>query len=264
MKLFRSVMVGSMLVFLMSAMAASGWADDWHGREGDDNRGGAYMHGHDRGGDYHGYERGDGRDWGDDDFHRDEDRGWQSGFVLDREYHHNRYYPPRGYFERGLPPDYMTFDYGNERYYYSSGIWYNDTDFGYVVVMPPYGIVVPVLPPYYSTIWVGGVPYYYADNVYYVWQPAQQGYVVSAPPATSNAVTQAQNSDQLYVYPEKGQSAKLQAKDRYECHHWAVGQTGFDPSQPAGDPSGSQLVTKRDDYRRAIEACLDARGYSVK
>jgi hypothetical protein len=28
--------------------------------------------------------------------------------------------------------------------------------------------------------------------------------------------------------------------------------------------SGPDLAAKRSDYRRAIEACLDARGYSVK
>lgn len=35
-----------------------------------------------------------------------------------------------------------------------------------------------------------------------------------------------------YVYPEKGQSAEQQQKDQWECHQWAVKQTGFDPSQP--------------------------------
>jgi len=35
-----------------------------------------------------------------------------------------------------------------------------------------------------------------------------------------------------YVYPAKGQSAEQQQKDQYECHQWAVQQTGFDPSQP--------------------------------
>src|SRR5258708_40123507 len=35
----------------------------------------------------------------------------------------------------------------------------------------------------------------------------------------------------LYVYPTKGQSQAQQDKDRYECHTWAVQQTGFDPSK---------------------------------
>jgi nucleotide-binding universal stress UspA family protein len=38
-------------------------------------------------------------------------------------------------------------------------------------------------------------------------------------------------SNQLFVYPLKNQSQQQQDKDRYECHTWAVQQTGFDPSK---------------------------------
>jgi hypothetical protein len=34
----------------------------------------------------------------------------------------------------------------------------------------------------------------------------------------------------LYIYPKNGQDGELQRRDRYECHVWAAGQTGFDPS----------------------------------
>lgn len=46
----------------------------------------------------------------------------------------------------------------------------------------------------------------------------------------------------VYIYPNKGQSQQQQSKDRYECHTWAVQQTGFDPSraQAAAPPSGPQ------------------------
>lgn len=33
-----------------------------------------------------------------------------------------------------------------------------------------------------------------------------------------------------FVYPRAGQSEQQQSQDRYECHQWAVSQTGFDPS----------------------------------
>lgn len=39
------------------------------------------------------------------------------------------------------------------------------------------------------------------------------------------------NAQGLYVYPKGGQSQAQQDKDRYECHTWAVQQTGFDPSK---------------------------------
>jgi hypothetical protein len=34
----------------------------------------------------------------------------------------------------------------------------------------------------------------------------------------------------IIVYPAKGQSNEQLSKDRYECHTWAVKQSGFDPS----------------------------------
>jgi Glycine zipper len=36
--------------------------------------------------------------------------------------------------------------------------------------------------------------------------------------------------DDLYIYPSKGQSPEQQSRDRYECHRWAVQQTGVDPT----------------------------------
>lgn len=36
----------------------------------------------------------------------------------------------------------------------------------------------------------------------------------------------------IYIYPARGQSQAQQDKDRYECHSWAVKETGFDPSKP--------------------------------
>src|SRR6202047_4588181 len=47
----------------------------------------------------------------------------------------------------------------------------------------------------------------------------------------------------MFIYPGKGQDQAQQDKDRYECHSWAVQQTGFDPSKPqthAGNSDTSQ------------------------
>jgi hypothetical protein len=41
----------------------------------------------------------------------------------------------------------------------------------------------------------------------------------------------------VFAYPDKGQSVQQQQKDQMECHNWAVGQTGFDPTQ-ARPPQG--------------------------
>ncbi len=36
----------------------------------------------------------------------------------------------------------------------------------------------------------------------------------------------------VYVYPAQGQSPEQTDRDKYECHMWAVQQTGVDPSRP--------------------------------
>ncbi len=33
----------------------------------------------------------------------------------------------------------------------------------------------------------------------------------------------------LFIYPNKGQSQQQQERDKFECHSWAVKQSGFDP-----------------------------------
>ncbi len=133
----------------------------------------------------------------------------------------------------------------------------------------------------------------------------------------------------LFVYPAQGQSPDQLARDRYDCHVWAVQQTGVDPTNPntppyervvvapapgAGtvtgavggaivgsmiggdDDSGAGMllgglagaligsaadanaqaqaqaanrqvgaqVAAANAYRRAISACLEARGYTVR
>src|SRR3984957_10280713 len=40
----------------------------------------------------------------------------------------------------------------------------------------------------------------------------------------------------IFVYPANGQSAEQTDRDRYECHVWAVQQTGVDPSRADASP----------------------------
>jgi hypothetical protein len=46
---------------------------------------------------------------------------------------------------------------------------------------------------------------------------------------SSSAIAQ---SGGMYIYPAKGQDKNKQDEDRFDCHSWAVSQTGFDPSKP--------------------------------
>jgi hypothetical protein len=82
-----------------------------------------------------------------------------------------------------------------------------------------------------------------------------KGDAVQATPTTTG---------QLFIYPRNGQNDQQQSKDRYECHSWAVSQTNFDPTKPTGSVPETQTNQKRADYQRAMAACLDARGYTVK
>ena len=43
-------------------------------------------------------------------------------------------------------------------------------------------------------------------------------------------------AQQLFIYPQRGQSQQQQQQDRFECHQWAVQQTGFDPTMVAAPP----------------------------
>lgn len=159
-------------------------------------------------------------------------------------------------------------------------------------------------------------------------RPARAYHEVPAPP---------QPNTDVYAYPLQNQPADQQDRDRYDCHLWAVKQTGFDPSAPgvpphervrvvsAGPPPGAATAfgavagailgaaisrpynqgagaiagamvggaignaseqanaaqnahvvvsadaqqsaaveQKASNYKRAISACLEARGYSVK
>jgi uncharacterized protein DUF6515 len=188
------------------------------------------------------------------------------GQVLDSRYNHGRYYPPMGTVRPALPEGYRPYYRGGNRYYFSGGIWYAPRGPGFVVVAPPPGLVISVLPPYYSTVWFGGVPYYYADNAYYSWQPDQNGYAVVNPPdnADDPSPPPAPESpqDDLMIYPKNGQSKEQQAADQFECHDWARGQTGFDPTQPGGGVSGDPDAA-RSNYNRAVSACMQGRGYQV-
>lgn len=188
----------------------------------------------------------------------------EPGYKFDSRYRHDRYYPPRGHVVDRLPSHPIVIPHHDTRFYFHGGVWYRPDGPRFVVVAPPFGLGISVLPPYYTTLWVGGVPYYYADEVYYNWRPERREYVVVEPPREAEAYVPPTTPETLFVYPKQGQDEQLIATDRYECHRWAVDQTGFDPVQPAADMPAAQLEVKRADYQRATKACLEARGYSVR
>lgn len=77
----------------------------------------------------------------------------------------------------------------------------------------------------------------------------------SAPVGTAPAAR-----PRVYAYPKSGQTPAQQAQDRAECEASASAQSGFD----AAAPSNSGTEARADTYARALTACLEKRGYSVK
>jgi hypothetical protein len=180
------------------------------------------------------------------------------------EFREHRWYPSRGYVVERLPDYCRPVVHYHDRFFFGDGIWYRPFGASFVVVAPPLGVVIPLLPSVYLTLWSGGVPYYYANDTYYRWSDPDAGYVVVERPAQIDEDPAASaGAEDFYVYPRNQQSEEEQSADRYTCHRWAVDQTGYDPSQPAKYTSSGELTGRRANYRRAMEACLNARGYSV-
>lgn len=172
---------------------------------------------------------------------------------------HGRYYPAPGHWVRVPPPHWNRVYWSGVSYGYLDGVWYSPFNDGFVVVRPPFGVVVSVLPPYRTLVSLGGLNYFYANGVYYRERP-DASYEVVAPPGGDG--TPGSAPERLFVYPRRGQSAERQASDEYECHRWAVGQSGFDPTAAATGQANDPA--RRADYKRAQSACLDGRGYTVR
>lgn len=59
----------------------------------------------------------------------------------------------------------------------------------------------------------------------------------------------------MMIYPAKGQSAEQQQKDEFECHQWAVQQTGYDPTKAQQSPQ-QQTTQKGGAVRGAAGGAL--------
>ncbi|MCU0975504.1 MAG: hypothetical protein MUC71_04235 [Steroidobacteraceae bacterium] len=183
--------------------------------------------------------------------------------YYDARWNHRHYYPPRGYYYPYAPYGAVRIRHHHYNYYYGGGIWYAPRGVGWVVVAPPIGVFVSLLPTYYSTVWFGGIPYYYANDAYYVYRERERVYEVVQPPS-GQATTVSPAATDIFVYPRQGQSQEQTDFDRYECHRWAADETGFDPTRADGGVGADQSNAARDEYLRAMTACLEGRGYSVR
>jgi hypothetical protein len=61
---------------------------------------------------------------------------------------------------------------------------------------------------------------------------------------------------QVNIYPQRGQSAQQQQQDRFECHQFAVQQTGFDPTMGAAQTQAPTTGTVRGAARGAAVGAI--------
>jgi hypothetical protein len=173
---------------------------------------------------------------------------------LDQRYRHDHYYPSRGSAVAVLPSGSLTIGFGGGNWFFHGGVWFRPFGGRFIVSVPPIGIVVPVLPPAYATVWIGGIPYYYANDVYYTAAPG--GYVVVTPPPGADqaqpmaAAPPPKPAPEPIVYPRNGQTPAQTEADRQECNRWAT-------TQPSAMADAAV-------FQRAVAACMDARGYTVR
>lgn len=195
-------------------------------------------------------------------------RGGPPGLFFDQRHHHDHYYPARGYVVPVLPGGALTIRHGGLPYHFHGGVWFSSRGGRFAVVLPPVGIIVPLLPPAYVSLWIGGGRYFYANGVYYA--PAPGGYAVvppppqadtasTSPPTTGSATSPGAPSPgplasspplEPVIYPRNGQSATQTETDRQDCNRWAT-------TLPAA-------LADAEVFQRAIAACMDGRGYTVR
>ena len=66
---------------------------------------------------------------------------------------------------------------------------------------------------------------------------------------------------QVYTYPNAGQTQEVQSRDRFECHQWAVAQTGFDPSAAVPLPAQAYSPAPPPDPRQGYSDRPKKRGF---
>ena len=162
-----------------------------------------------------------------------------------------------------LPHGHHRYDYRGSRYHYYDGIYYVPSSLGYSIVTAPLGFLLATLPLGYLTYYYNDVPYYYYMGTYYLWNATASAYQVVEPPTEIKIQVETAAASEVIdegdVSAAAGTSSTQQARDRYECHSWAVSESGFDPSTGAQATDNNQVIL----YNDSLRACLESRGYVV-
>jgi len=134
------------------------------------------------------------------------------------------YAPAYGSYVNGLPTGSVSVSVGGGRYWRHGGVWYRPWGPRWVVVAPP--------------VMMGPPPVIVQERPAVVVEEGPPP--VRIPPSRPDPI----------IYPRQGQNAHQTEADRQDCNRWATTQ----PSA-MGDASI---------FYRAVEACMDGRGYTMK
>lgn len=103
-----------------------------------------------------------------------------------------------------LPFGYYPFYFGADQFYYSGGLFYQQYDNEYKVVVPPVGAQVPKLPSEAQEVSINGQTYYEYKGVYYTTAKNDKGetvYVVAGKDGVLNTDGNSSNSNSGYNGP---------------------------------------------------------------
>ena len=197
-------------------------------------------------------------------------RFWGGGYWGGRFWPGVHYGAGFAWFLPVLPFGYATYYWGGNPYYYYDGGYYSwDPSYnGYVATDPPpvadtaSGSGTDEAPPSDD----GQAPQSYdVQPQTYAPPPTNPNNVVASPPPSSPPVSSTAprgnfsgGISDIIAYPRNGQNDQQTSTDKFECHKWSVAQTGFDPTR------SMNLQGTAMDYHRAMGACMDARGYTVR
>ncbi|CAN5782035.1 hypothetical protein BH09PSE5_BH09PSE5_13610 [soil metagenome] len=105
-----------------------------------------------------------------------------------------------------------------------------------------------------------GYPSYYAEPIVTQVVPASPGYVIPGAPQDDRAAApqaqqplqspQSTTAPNPIFYPRQGQSAAQTEDDRQDCNRWATTQ--------------QDAMSDASVFQRAVLACMDGRGYTVR
>ncbi len=137
---------------------------------------------------------------------------------------------------------------------------------GPVYAAPAYGSYVGALPSGSVSVTIGGGAYWRHGGVWY--RPWGPRWVVVPPPVVYGPPVVVREAPAVVVeegpppirippsrpdpiiYPRNGQSAQQTEADRQDCNRWAT-------TQP-------QAMAEASVFQRAVEACMDGRGYTLR